>query len=338
MIVRVEKIREDAKIPQRASNQAVGYDVWSSMVLDKITKEPIQELPIEIAPSKSALIGIGVRFAVPFPIQCEVRPRSGLASKHDIELSNSPGTVDPDFRGEIGVLLRNRGENPFTVTKEMRIAQLIFSRVTIPVLEEVEKLPVTIRGAGGFGSTGLFEIKEGTIVYQKEIEEMDRFYMNIVLAVAERSNCMRGVKKNNEGKYEKDENGKYIGQSRKFGCIIVKDDNILSMGFNAQVRGSSLCSEIGCLREAENIPSGTKIERCRAVHAEMMAISKMLASGVGTSTFGATVYVNAEPCEICAKLIVMMGIETLVVLKGVYPTNGLKIVQEGGVNVRYITT
>ena len=171
MIVQVEKIREDAKIPQRASNQAVGYDVWASIVLDKITKKTIQELPVEIDAGKSALIGIGIRFAVPFPIQCEVRPRSGLASKDDIELSNSPGTVDPDFRGEIGVLLRNRGEKPFTVNKGMRIAQLIFSRVTIPVLEETEKLAETLRGAGGFGSTGLFEIKEGTNIYQKQIKD-----------------------------------------------------------------------------------------------------------------------------------------------------------------------
>ena len=117
---------------------------------------------------------------------------------------------------------------------------------------------------------------------------------------------------------------------------MVKGDNILSMGFNAQYEGSPLCSEVGCLREAENIPSGTKIERCRAVHAEMMAMTKMLASGVGTSTLGATMYVNAEPCEICAKLIVMIGIDTLVVLKGVYPTNGLKIIKEGRVNIRYI--
>ncbi len=335
MIVRVERIRKDAVVPQRASNQAVGYDVWASIVLDKNTKKPIQELPVKIEPGKSALIGIGVCFAVPFPIQCEVRPRSGLASKYDIELSNSPGTVDPDFRGEIGILLRNRGDKSFTVKKEMRVAQLIFSKVTIPVLEKTKELPKTLRGAGGFGSTGLFEIREGTEIYQKQIEEMDRFYMRIVLAVAARSNCVRGVKRIN-GKYERDKKGSFVGQTRRFGCVIVQGDNIISMGFNAQYKGSPFCSEVGCLREAENIPSGTKIERCRAIHAEMMAMTKMLVSGVGTSTQGATMYVNTEPCEICAKLIVMMGVDTLAILKGVYPTNGMKIIREGGVNIRYV--
>ncbi len=125
--VKVRKIRENARIPQRASNGAIGFDVYASIVLNKITKEIIGELPIQIEPGESVLIGIGVQFAISWPYEAQVRPRSGLACKHDIELSNSPGTIDPDFRGEAGVLLRNRGKKPFIVEEGMRIAQLIFS-------------------------------------------------------------------------------------------------------------------------------------------------------------------------------------------------------------------
>jgi len=120
----------------------------------------IGDLPIEIKSGGSVLIGIGVRFDVPFPYEAQVRPRSGLASKYDIELSNSPGTIDPDFRGEAGVLLRNRGKKKFIVEKNMRIAQLVFTKVEIPEMKEVLDLSKTPRGEGGFGSTGLFEIKK----------------------------------------------------------------------------------------------------------------------------------------------------------------------------------
>ena len=126
MIIEIRKVREDAKTPVRASDGAVGYDVFASRELDKKTKEVIADLPVKILSGESVLIGIGVQMAVPFPFQCEMRPRSGLASRHDIELSNSPGTIDPDFRGEAGVLLRNRGKWTFTIEKNMRIAQIIF--------------------------------------------------------------------------------------------------------------------------------------------------------------------------------------------------------------------
>ena len=160
MLVYVQRIREDSKIPERATAGAIGYDVYASRVLDKWTREVISDLPIEIKPGGSILIGIGVRFDVPFPHDTQVRPRSGLASRYDIELSNSPGTVDPDFRGEAGILLRNRGEKTFVVEKNMRIAQLIFTKVEIPELIEVQQISETVRGEGGFGSTGLFEIKK----------------------------------------------------------------------------------------------------------------------------------------------------------------------------------
>lgn len=157
IVVKVQKIREDSKIPERATEGAIGFDVYASRVLDKWTKV-ISDLPVEIEPGGSVLIGIGVRFDIPFPYEAQVRPRSGLASRYDIELSNSPGTVDPDFRGEAGILLRNRGEKCFIVEKNMRIAQLIFTKVEIPALEETLELSKTVRGEGGFGSTGLLEI------------------------------------------------------------------------------------------------------------------------------------------------------------------------------------
>ncbi len=336
MIIPVIKIRKDALVPQRASNLAVGYDVFASRVLDKKTRKIIGGLPVTVPPSEIILIGIGFKFAVPWPLRCEVNPRSGLAGQYKIKVANAPGTIDPDFRGEVGVLLENQGKEPFIVEKNMRIAQLIFYEVKIPVLEETQELPKTIRGAGGFGSTGLFDIKEGTEEYWREIEKIDRFYMEVAIAIAKRSNCVRGVQKDKRNKYQRDEKGNFIGQTRKFGCVIVKDDNIISMGYNAQHKGSPLCSEVGCLRDAENIPSGTKLERCRAIHSEWWALSNLVVSGVGVSTKGATMYLNSEPCEVCAKLIAQTEIETMVLLEGIYPTNGTTIVKEAGINVRYI--
>lgn len=335
MNIKIRKIRKDAQIPIRASDGAVGYDVFASRVLDKITKEIIQDLPAEILPGGSLLIGIGVQMAVPWPFQCEMRPRSGLASKHDIELSNSPGTIDPDFRGEAGVLLRNRGEKPFIVEKNMRVAQLIFSKVEIPVLEETEKLPSTKRGEGGFGVTGLFGSGLGVDEYQEKIRRADQYYMGIVLAVAENSRCVRGVKKIN-GQYERDAKWKLVGQRRKFGCVIVKESNIVAHGFNDQYPGSPKCEDLGCLREKLKIPSGTQLEKCRAMHAEWWVITNALRTGGATGTKEATVYVNAEPCEICAKILAGLGIETVVMLEGIYPTNGTSILREAGINVRYV--
>lgn len=336
MSIPVKRIRNDARIPERASKYAVGYDVFASRVLDKETKVIIGELPVTLLSGESVLIGIGVQFAIPWPWQCEVRPRSGLASKHDIELSNSPGTIDPDFRGEAGVLLRNRGKKPFVIEREMRIAQLIFSETKTPVLEESVELPLTVRGAGGFGSTGLFEISEGTREYWQEIKKKDHFFMNVALEISKMSNCVRGAKRDENGNYIRDENGCLIGERRKFGCIIVKDENIISMGYNSQYKGSPLCSEVGCLRDAENIPTGTRIERCRAVHAEWWALANIMVCGSGVSTRGATIYLTAEPCEICAKLIAQTEIIAMVLIEGTYPTNDTEILRQAGVDIRYV--
>jgi deoxyuridine 5'-triphosphate nucleotidohydrolase len=337
MLIKIQKITPEAKIPARASNRAVGYDVWALRILDKDTKNPIANFPYTIEAGESALIGIGIRFAVPWPIQCEVRPRSGLANRFDMELSNSPGTIDPDFRGEAGILLRNRGKKSFTIKSGMRVAQLIFSKVEIPVFEEADELPESVRGVGGFGSTGLLGIQEGDEIYRREIEKMDQFYMRMAIAASERSNCIRGAKRNSDGNLKKDGHGNLIGLTRRFGCVIVKDDNIISFGFNAQYLGSKLCEKVGCLRDTLKIPSGTQLEKCRATHAEEMAFSKLAVSGIAVSTKGATLYVNSSPCELCAKSIAEKQIETVVILRGVYPEDGLNILKEAGVNIRFLT-
>lgn len=335
MNIKVRKIRKDAQIPIRASDGAVGYDVFASRVLDKKTKEVIQNLPVEIPPGGSTIIGIGVQMAIPFPWQAEIRPRSGLASKFDIELSNSPGTIDPDFRGEAGCLLRNRGDAPFVVEKDMRVAQLIFSRTELPVLEEALELPATRRGSGGFGVTGLFGAGLGTKEYEEAVREIDKYYMGMALAAAENSRCVRGVKKI-KGKYERDAQGKLVGQTRKFGCVIVGDDNIIAHGFNAQFPGSPRCEEVGCLRDEFGIPSGTQLEKCRAMHAEWWAITNMCRTGSSRGAQGGSMYLNTEPCEICAAIITGLELDALVMLEGVYPTNGTRIVREAGVNTRYV--
>ncbi|MBI4433851.1 dUTP diphosphatase [Candidatus Uhrbacteria bacterium] len=160
MRIPIKRLFPDAQIPVRASDGAVGYDVYAYHVVDKHTRESLGALPVTIPPQGSVLLGIGVVFAVPPEYDCQVRPRSGLASKHDIELSNSPGTVDPDYRGEASVLLRNRSDCPFVVEKGMRVAQLVFTKVELPVFTETDTLPSTARDTGGFGSTGLFALPE----------------------------------------------------------------------------------------------------------------------------------------------------------------------------------
>ena len=109
---------------------------------------------VVLAPGSRALIPTGIAVALPSGHEAQVRPRSGLALKHGVTVLNSPGTIDADYRGEIGVILINHGEAPFTVRRGERIAQLVIAAVTAAVLDEVERLPESGRGTGGFGSTG----------------------------------------------------------------------------------------------------------------------------------------------------------------------------------------
>lgn len=332
------KVRPDAQLPLRVSPGAIGYDVFASSEMDRQTKEIIGGLPVTIEPGDAKLIGIGVVIAIPFEYEIQVRPRSGLASKFDIELSNSPGTVDPDFRGEVGCLLRNRGSKPFTIEPGMRIAQLIFNRIEIPELREVEninELPLTLRGAGGFGSTGLTGTGLGTGEYDQEVARIDQYFMGVALATAALSNCVRGCKKGEDGRYLRDANGQFIGQTRRYGCVIAKGLRIIASGFNAQHPGSDLCAEVGCMRDQLKIPSGQQLEVCRAIHAEQMAIDT--AAQYGVAIEGATMYVNSEPCLFCAKNISGVGIQTLVTKKGGYgETTGLQIIRKAGIRIREI--
>jgi dUTP pyrophosphatase len=110
--------------------------------------------PVVLAPGERALIPTGFAMAMPRELEAQVRPRSGLAFKHGITCLNTPGTIDADYRGEVKVLLINLGQEPFTIERGERVAQIVFQRAPQVSLEEVSELPETDRGEGGFGHTG----------------------------------------------------------------------------------------------------------------------------------------------------------------------------------------
>jgi dUTP pyrophosphatase len=130
-------------LPFYGSDMAAGADV----------KAHIKE-EIILQPGASMLIPTGLKFAIPEGYEIQVRPRSGLALKHGITVLNTPGTIDADYRGELGVILINHGKAPFTITPGMRIAQLIVSPVIQAKFVTAEILSATNRGTGGFGHTG----------------------------------------------------------------------------------------------------------------------------------------------------------------------------------------
>jgi dUTP pyrophosphatase len=107
-----------------------------------------------LAPMERRQFGTGLAIAVPAGYECQIRPRSGLALKHGITLPNTPATIDSDYRGELKVILVNLGNEPFEVTRGMRIAQMVMAKVERVEFQAVEELPVSARGTGGFGSTG----------------------------------------------------------------------------------------------------------------------------------------------------------------------------------------
>jgi dUTP pyrophosphatase len=107
-----------------------------------------------LAPLERRAVGTGLAIAVPEGYECQIRPRSGLALKHGISVANTPATIDSDYRGEVKVILINLGTQPFAVTRGMRIAQMVFAKVEGVEFQAVADLPVSPRGAGGFGSTG----------------------------------------------------------------------------------------------------------------------------------------------------------------------------------------
>ena len=135
----------DLPLPKYQSALAAGLDLLAAVPADA---------PVVLSPGKRASIPTGIALALPPGTEGQVRPRSGLAARHGIGVLNAPGTIDADYRGEVQVLLINLGDENFEVTRGMRIAQLIIAPVSQAELIAVEKLDETVRGSGGFGSTG----------------------------------------------------------------------------------------------------------------------------------------------------------------------------------------
>ena len=130
-------------LPEYATPDSAGLDLMAA----------IGEA-VSIAPGKRAIVPSGLAIALPRGFEAQVRPRSGLAAKHGITVLNAPGTIDADYRGEVGVILANLGDETFTVEPGMRIAQMVVAPVSRIAWDETEELPESGRGAGGFGSTG----------------------------------------------------------------------------------------------------------------------------------------------------------------------------------------
>ena len=136
----------DLPLPDYATLDSAGLDLMAAI-----------DVPKTLAPGERALVPTGLAIALPRGFEAQVRPRSGLALKDGITVLNSPGTVDADYRGEVGVVLINLGDRPFEVSRGMRIAQMIVAPVTQLVWQEQEELSETARGTGGYGSTGAKE-------------------------------------------------------------------------------------------------------------------------------------------------------------------------------------
>ncbi len=134
----------DLPLPRYETEHAAGVDVMACV-----------EAEVVLAPGGRAVIPTGLTVALPDGAEAQIRPRSGLAAKHGVTVLNAPGTIDADYRGEIGVILINHGEAPFTVTRGMRIAQMVIAPVSRAAFTLVDELPASGRGTGGFGSTGV---------------------------------------------------------------------------------------------------------------------------------------------------------------------------------------
>ena len=141
--VLIKKLDPSVEIPAYKTNGASGMDLMAFI------KEPIN-----LKPHTSFLVPTGISVAFPNEFEIQIRPRSGLAAKNNISVLNTPGTIDSDYRGEIKVILYNHGDSNFLINNKDRIAQIILTPVIKMNLEETDSLPETVRGKGGFGSTG----------------------------------------------------------------------------------------------------------------------------------------------------------------------------------------
>jgi dUTP pyrophosphatase len=140
-VLRVGGRGEPLELPRQQTAGSAGMDLRA-------------DEPVELAPGERRLVPTGIAVAIPPGYEGQVRPRSGLALRHGVGMVNAPGTVDSDYRGEVGVILVNWGQETVRITRGERIAQLVVAPVTRAVLREVTELPQSDRGGGGFGSTG----------------------------------------------------------------------------------------------------------------------------------------------------------------------------------------
>ncbi len=136
---------EDLPLPSYATPQSAGMDLLAAI-----------ESPIELAPGDRLLVPTGLKMALPSGYEAQIRPKSGLALKHGITLVNTPGTIDADYRGEIGVIMINLGKETFTIERGVKIAQMVIAPCIQANWSMVTSLDSTSRGEGGFGSTGIF--------------------------------------------------------------------------------------------------------------------------------------------------------------------------------------
>jgi dUTP pyrophosphatase len=135
----------DLPLPSYQSAHAAGLDLLAAVPADA---------PVTLAPGARALVPTGIALALPPDCEAQVRPRSGLAARHGVTVLNAPGTIDADYRGEVQVILINHGNEPVTISRGMRIAQMVVAPVVRVHLIEKSSLDDTTRGEGGFGSTG----------------------------------------------------------------------------------------------------------------------------------------------------------------------------------------
>ena len=141
--VLIKKLDPKVEIPTYKTTGASGMDLMAFI-----------KKPIKLTPKSSCLVPTGISVAFSNEYEIQIRPRSGLAAKNNISVLNTPGTIDSDYRGEIKIILFNHGTNEFLINNKDRIAQMVLMPVNKMDFEEVESLPVTVRGKGGFGSTG----------------------------------------------------------------------------------------------------------------------------------------------------------------------------------------
>ena len=141
--VLIKRLSPSVQLPSYKTNGASGMDLMAFI-----------EKPIELEPGKSCLVPTGLSVAFPEEYEIQIRPRSGLAAKNNITVLNTPGTIDSDYRGELKIILFNHGNENFLINNGDRIAQMILTPIIKMELQETDELPDTVRGEGGFGSTG----------------------------------------------------------------------------------------------------------------------------------------------------------------------------------------